>query len=59
MNYDAFMIVLLAALGVLFLEVWWVCECSGVNEKIDRIVMAGTIVTIWFILCCGLASGSL
>lgn len=34
MSYDAFMIVVLAALGVLFLEVWWICECSGVNEKI-------------------------
>ena len=33
MNCDALTIVVLIALGALFLEVWWVCECSGVNEK--------------------------
>ena len=59
MNCDALTIVVLIALGALFLEVWWICECSGVNKKFDRIVMAGAIVTIWFILCCGLVSGSL
>lgn len=50
MTADIFRILVFAVIPVLFVEVFLVLKCTGVNPKFDRILMIVAYATVGFML---------
>lgn len=50
MTADIFRILVFAAIPVLFVEVFLILKCTGVNPKFDRILMIVVYATVGFML---------